>query len=151
MEMNFKTPEILTGENYADERGELFYNNDFDLSAVKRMYIIKHHDKSIVRAWQGHRREHKFFKCIKGSFVISWKKIDDFTNPTDNNIPEHTILKKTENKVLSIPPGYANGFKALESDSELMVFSDHYLADCADDNIRFGKDLWIDWEQFQTT
>jgi dTDP-4-dehydrorhamnose 3,5-epimerase-like enzyme len=83
----------LEGGFHKDERGELSYNNNFDLSPVKRMYIIKHTDKNVVRAWQGHQQEHKFFKCIKGSFVIAWKKIDDFSKPTDNNKSEYVILK----------------------------------------------------------
>lgn len=146
--MNIKTPQLLEGGIYTDERGELSYVNDFDLENVKRVYVIKHPDKKIVRAWQGHQQEHKYFKCLKGSFVLAWKKIDDFSNPTDNNAPNFTILKKEENKVLSIPPGYANGLKALEDDSEIMVFSDHYLNESLDDKIRFDKKLWFDWSQF---
>ena len=141
-------PQILKGGTFTDERGELLYNNEFDLSLIKRMYIIKHPDKNVVRAWQGHQQEHKYFKCIKGSFVVAWKKIDDFTNPTDNNKAEFTILKESENSVLSVPCGFANGLKALESDSEIMVFSDYKLGESLDDKIRFDKNLWLDWSQF---
>ncbi len=143
------SPEIIKGGIYSDNRGELLYNNDFDLSTIKRMYIIKHPDKSVVRAWQGHQQEHKYFKCIKGSFVVAWKKIDDFTNPSDNNKAEYTILSESENNVLSIPSGFANGLKALESDSEIMVFSDYKLGESLDDKIRFDKDLWFDWGAFK--
>ena len=45
-------PTLLHGSKHKDERGELNYNNNFDISPVKRMYIIKHPDKSVVRAWQ---------------------------------------------------------------------------------------------------
>ncbi len=146
--MKQQIPTILEGGIYSDERGELIYNNNFDLSHVKRMYIIKHPDKSVVRAWQGHQQEHKYFKCIRGSFVVAWKKIDDFTNPTDNNKAEFTILSESENNVLSIPPSFANGLKALEADSEIMVFSDYKLGESLDDKIRFDKDLWFDWGAF---
>jgi dTDP-4-dehydrorhamnose 3,5-epimerase len=146
--MNKQIPKLLKGGIYSDERGELIYNNSFDLSEIKRMYIIRHTDISVVRAWQGHQQEQKYFKCIKGSFVVAWKKINDFSNPTDNNKAEFTILKESENNVLSIPPGYANGLKALETDSEIMVFSDHKLGESLDDKIRFDKNLWLNWEQF---
>jgi dTDP-4-dehydrorhamnose 3,5-epimerase len=146
--MNYTKPEILEGGIHVDERGELVYNNNFDLSSVKRMYIIRHKDVSVIRAWQGHRQEHKYFKCIKGSFVVAWKKIDDFSKPNNDKDAEYIILKETVNNVLSIPLGYANGLKALIPGSEIMVFSDHALGASLDDKIRFDKNLWLDWNQF---
>jgi len=143
-----ETPKLIKGGVFTDERGELEYINDFDLSLIKRMYIIRHPDKKVIRAWQGHQQEHKYFKCIKGSFVVAWKKIDDFSNPNDSNKSEFVILQKSKNQVLSIPPGYANGLKALEDNSEIMVFSDYYLNESLDDKIRFDQNLWFDWSQF---
>lgn len=142
-------PTLLKGGTYSDERGTLSFVNEFDLSPVKRMYSIIHPDKSVVRAWQGHQQESKWFKCINGSFAVAWKKIDDFSNPSPLPYPEHLILKSTEPAILFIPPGYANGLKALENNSEIMVFSDYYLGESLDDKIRFDKDLWFDWSQFK--
>ncbi|MBE0650616.1 MAG: WxcM-like domain-containing protein [Bacteroidales bacterium] len=141
-------PELIEGGFFVDERGELEYVNDFDLSSIKRMYIIRHPEKKIIRAWQGHRVEHKYFKCIKGSFVVAWKKVDDFSKPDDQNKVEFVLLKKKINQVLSIPPGYVNGLKALEDNSEILIFSDRYLKESGDDQIKFEKDLWFDWNQF---
>ncbi len=141
-------PEILNGGKFSDIRGELSYNNNFDMLPVKRFYILKHINKSIIRAWQGHRIEHKYFMCIKGSFVVAWKKIDDFNHPDDNNKAEYIILKKNDNKVLSVPPGFANGLKALKNNSELLVFSDCSLGEVSDDNYRYHQSFWLDWEQF---
>lgn len=141
-------PTLIQGDNFRDNRGQISFVNDFDLTPVKRFYAIKHPDKSVVRAWQGHRQESKWFKCISGSFVVAWKKIDDFENPIDGNIPDYVILKEDINSVLFIPPGYANGLKALEENSEIFVFSDHKLDESLDDKIRFDKDLWLNWEQF---
>ena len=147
--MSFKErPKIIEGGIHNDERGELRYNNQFDLSPVKKMYIIKHPDKSVVRAWQGHQKEHKYFQCLKGSFVVAWKKIDDFENPDDQNKAEYKILSENKNEVLSIPPGYANGLKAVENNSEIMVFSNKNLEEAADDQFKFDKSLWLDWDNF---
>jgi dTDP-4-dehydrorhamnose 3,5-epimerase len=146
--MQQKKPEILKGNSFSDERGELLFNNDFDMLPIKRFYIIRHTDKKVIRAWQGHQIEHKFFKCINGSFVVVWKKIDDFTNPNDANQPKFAILQKKENNILSIPPGYVNGLKALEDNSEILVFSNFYLGEVSDDSFRFDKNLWFDWNQF---
>jgi len=141
-------PTLLKGGTFSDERGTLLFVNEFDLSPIKRMYSIIHTDKSIVRAWQGHQQESKWFKCIKGSFAVAWKMIDDFSNPSPLPHPEHVILKSTEPAILFIPPGYANGLKALENNSEIMVFSDYYLGESLDDKIRFDQNLWLDWEHF---
>ena len=141
-------PTPLKGGTFTDERGTLSFINEFDLSPVKRMYTIIHPDKTVVRAWQGHQQESKWFKCIKGSFVVAWKKIDDFSNPSPLPPPEYVILDGKQPEILFIPPGFANGLKALENNSEILVFSDHKLGDSLDDKIRFDKDLWFDWTQF---
>lgn len=148
MNRKMNEPKIYLGKTFKDERGTITFSNDFDLSPIKRFYTIIHHNKRIVRAWQGHQKESKWFCCISGSFVIAWKKIDDFLNPNDLPTAEYTILRSDEPSVLFIPPGYANGLKALIDNSEIMVFSDFYLGESLDEKIRFDKDLWLDWSQF---
>ena len=140
--------ELLQGGRHTDKRGVVLYNNNFDLTPVKRFYIIHHAETSVVRAWQGHQREHKYFMCIKGSFVVAWKEIVDLNKPVSNSEAAFEILNANESNVLSIPPGYANGLKALLADSKIMIFSDRGLDDSIEDDIRFDKDLWLDWNQF---
>lgn len=143
-----KNPKIIVGGTYTDHRGTLSYVNDFDLTSIKRFYTITHPDKNIVRAWQGHQEEHKYFHVIRGSFVVAWVEIDNFENPSPNLKAQYEILKTSENNVLSVPPGYANGLKAIEPNSQIMVFSDYALNESLDDKIRFDEDLWLDWSQF---
>jgi dTDP-4-dehydrorhamnose 3,5-epimerase len=52
-------PEIIKGGSYSDNRGEIRFVNDFQFDDVKRFYFIKHPDKSVIRAWQGHQFEKK--------------------------------------------------------------------------------------------
>lgn len=61
--------------------------------------------------------------------------------------PELYTLNESSHEVLYIPHGYANGIIAIEPNSVLMIFSDHSLEDCKDDNIRLDSNLWIDWNQ----
>jgi len=143
-----KLPKILKGNIHQDERGVLLFNNEFDLSPIKRMYIIKHPDDSVIRAWQGHLKEHKYFMCIEGKFVVVWKDISNYPNINDKDFIDYKILKKEDQLVLSIPSGFANGIKALEKNSELMVFFFFFLNEAASDNIRFDKDLWFNWNKF---
>ncbi len=83
---------ILKGGAFTDARGTLQFVNDFEFEGVKRFYQITHHNTSIVRAWQGHKVEHKWFFVGKGSFVIAWVKIDDWQNPSSTLVAEHCVF-----------------------------------------------------------
>jgi dTDP-4-dehydrorhamnose 3,5-epimerase len=139
-------PTIIKGGSFTDERGTIRFVNDFCFEDVKRFYFIKHPDTSVVRAWQGHQFEKKYFYPISGSFVVAWVKIDKFENPSDNLIPEYHILSAKNSEILSVPKGYANGLKALEPNSELMIFSDLNLEESVNEKIRYPADKWLDWE-----
>lgn len=141
-------PIIIKGGSFSDERGIMRFVNDFQFNDIKRFYSIKHPVTTIIRAWQGHQFEKKYFYPISGSFVIAWVKIDDFENPSDDLIPEYHILSANNSEILSVPKGYANGLKALEPNSEIMVFSDTSLEDSVKENIRYPADKWIEWNKF---
>lgn len=40
-----------------DQRGQIRFVNDFDMSLVKRFYIIKNLDTELVRGWRAHKIE----------------------------------------------------------------------------------------------
>jgi dTDP-4-dehydrorhamnose 3,5-epimerase len=140
-------PTIIKGGTFSDERGQIRFVNDFHFNDVKRFYFIKHPNTDFIRAWQGHQFEKKYFYPISGSFVVAWVKIDDFNNPSEDLIPEYHILSANNSEILSVPKGYANGLKALESDSGLMIFSDMSLEESSSENIRFPFDWWLDWNK----
>ena len=48
---------LIQGNISIDQRGVLKYNNDFDLTEIKRLYIIQNDSKNIIRGWQGHKIE----------------------------------------------------------------------------------------------
>ena len=139
-------PNIIQGGEHEDARGRLTFFNDFDMEAVRRFYVIEHPDTSIVRAWQAHKKEQKWFYVIEGSFKIVIVKPGEWTADSEESNPEKFILKNTGNKLLHIPGGYANGFQALEPHSKLMVFSDFAIAEAGTDDYRFDKTLWYNWE-----
>lgn len=147
--MMAEKPSIIKGGSFSDERGTMRFVNDFKFTDVKRFYLIKHPDATIIRAWQGHQLEKKYFYPISGSFVIAWVKIDNFENPSDNLIPEYHILSAESSEILSVPKGYANGLKALEPNSEIMIFSDMSLEDSVSENRRYPAEKWIDWEKIK--
>ena len=141
-------PTIIKGGFFSDKRGSMRFVNDFHFDDVKRFYFIKHPDTSIIRAWQGHQFEKKYFYPVSGSFVVAWVKIDDFENPSKDLIPEYHILSADKSEIISIPKGYANGLKALEPNSEIMVLSNMDLEQSVNEKIRFPANWWLELGQF---
>jgi len=133
---------VIKGGIHKDERGIIKHVNGFDMSSVKRFYSIQHPDTEIVRAWQGHKKETKYFYVVKGEFAIGKVKIDNWTEPSKNLAVQKIILSENNSEVLMIEPGYANGFKALTLDSILLIYSDFTLDESADDIIRFPENYW---------
>ena len=87
---------IIEGGKFKDDRGEIRFVNDFDMTEVKRFYTIFHPDTSIIRAWQGHKIETRWFYCTEGIFDIRAVKIDNWGNPSD-------ILKTPPYSAISCP------------------------------------------------
>jgi dTDP-4-dehydrorhamnose 3,5-epimerase-like enzyme len=144
-----ENPTIIKGGTFSDHRGSMRYVNDFHFNDVKRFYFIKHPNTGFIRAWQGHQFEKKYFYPITGSFVVAWVKIDDFENPSKDLIPDYHILSASSSEIISVPKGYANGLKALEPNSEILIFSDMNLEESLEEKIRFPADWWMDWCRFE--
>ena len=147
MKQETEKPNIITGGSFTDARGTLSFINNFDLLPARRFYIIEHPDVSVVRAWQGHKREQKWFYVIAGSFKMVIVKPADWVVPGEEQYLREFRLHAGDNKLLHVPGGYASGFKASEPGSKLLVFSEFAVADAASDEFRFDKDLWYDWQE----
>lgn len=119
--------QFIEGGIAKDHRGQIRFVNDFDMKDVRRFYIIKNSDLNLIRGWRAHRIEQRWFYVISGSFNLSIVKIDDWENPNRKLVIEDIELKSNDNRIIYLPSGYGTAFKALEIDSELMVFADHYL------------------------
>lgn len=141
-------PTLIKGNQFADHRGSVSFVNNFHFPNVKRFYTIHHPEREIVRAWQGHKIEEKFFYVTQGAFVIAYVAINDWGNPSKDLVPEYLVLRTVEPAVLYLPPGYANGIKAIENNSTLISFSTLLLADAQQDDYRFDTGNWLDWSQF---
>jgi dTDP-4-dehydrorhamnose 3,5-epimerase len=138
---------FIKGDLFTDQRGTLQFVNEFSFPDVKRFYQITHPDVTVVRAWQGHKIEQKFFYVVKGKFALAWVAIDDWDHPSPDLTAEHVVLEEGIPAVLHIPPGFANGMKALEPDSVIMVYSNLDLQASAADRWSFDQRLWFDWQK----
>jgi dTDP-4-dehydrorhamnose 3,5-epimerase-like enzyme len=140
-------PIIIPGTNYQDERGILTFFNSLDLSIVKRFYIVEHRDTIAVRAWQGHKREQKWFVVVSGSFKVVLVHPDNWDSPSQSLPTADFILTSAITNVLHIPGGLANGIRALKPDSKMIIFSDFSVDESSNDTFRFKKELWYDWDK----
>jgi dTDP-4-dehydrorhamnose 3,5-epimerase-like enzyme len=54
------------------------------------------------------------------------------------------IIEAADSKLLYIPPGFANGLKALEKDSIITIFT--VPGDELEINLRWDWKRWMDWD-----
>jgi dTDP-4-dehydrorhamnose 3,5-epimerase-like enzyme len=138
-------PKIISGGNFRDERGQLEFFNEFDMSPVKRLYFTTHFNTNTIRAWQAHKIESRWFLCVKGSFKVKLVNIDNWENPSNNLKVYEYKLSAAKQEILYIPNGFANGFKALEVNSKLMVLSNYGFNEIENDQVRFDQNKWAKW------
>lgn len=126
-------PKIINGNCHFDQRGILFYNNEFDASLIKRIYIIENESTEFIRGWQGHKIEQRWFSVVNGKFKIQLIKIDDWEKPS-SNLETFTYLIDSEKlNVLHVPKGYVSSIQSLEVNSKLLVMADYLLGEIKDE------------------
>ena len=138
---------FIDGEVFTDNRGLITSNNSFNLNEIKRMYTIYQLSTKVIRACQRHLLETKYFKCIKDEFIVTWKGLaNNFPRISDKD-PEFKILNDNCNQIIKILNVYADGVKAREKNSSILVFSDFELNESLNNEIRFDKNLWLVWSK----
>ena len=120
-------PKFIIGNQHSDSRGRLLFNNDFDISEVKRIYVIENSSVDFIRAWQGHKIEQRWFSAMRGSFEIKLIAIDDWDKPNPLLECETFQLKSGNLDILHIPSGYVSSIKALEDNSRRLLLQTIFL------------------------
>ncbi len=140
----FDKPHIILGGSHTDQRGTISFITDFKFEGVERFYTIHHPDTTVVRAWQGHKFESKYYYPVQGSWLIAWVKMD-FSQLEESWEVEYIKINANESKMIFLPPGYANGFKALEKDSIIIGFSAPGEFE-EKEILRWKPEKWLDWD-----
>ena len=123
---------LVKGDRHEDLRGTLFYNNDFDMAAVRRIYIIENKSIDVIRAWRGHVIEQRWFSAIKGSFKIELIAIDDWTMPSKKLKRSQYLLDSAKLDVLHVPSGCVSSIQSLEEGAKLLVMADYLMGEIED-------------------
>lgn len=139
-----KVSEIISGGRHTDERGTIYFFNDFDMTEVKRFYRIKNHDTSILRGWRGHKIEQRWFNVCKGSFDIKLIEIDNFEEPSQSLRSVTVTLVAGEDAILHVPAGFATSLRATSAESELIVFADYDIEHAKMDDYLYPEDYFKD-------
>jgi dTDP-4-dehydrorhamnose 3,5-epimerase-like enzyme len=135
-------PILILGGSHQDKRGVLKYNNNFDVTSVKRMYIIENIDTFLVRGWQGHKIEQRWFTAVTGEFKIALIKIDNWKNPSKALEKITFKISNTSADVLYIPQGYISSIQAITEASKLLVMADYRINEIQDE-YRFSSDYFV--------
>ena len=128
---------LISGNSFSDQRGKISFINDISLKSIKRFYIIEHPDTTVIRAWQGHQYEEKYFYVVKGSFQFVFINPKDFKSPDANEMAVQYRLSSTHPEAIMLPERFISGFKALEINSVLLVFSNKELSESENDDFRW--------------
>ncbi|OGV97415.1 sugar epimerase [Microgenomates group bacterium RBG_16_45_19] len=133
---------IIDGGVATDDRGRVRFVNDFDFKQVRRFYQVENHNTRIIRAWHGHRKEAKYVYVARGAIILGAVKLTDYKQPSKKAKVERLILSAEKPQVVYIPPGYANGFRALTVGTIVIFFSTATLTESTSDDYRFPYDYW---------
>lgn len=126
-----------------DQRGQIRFVNGFDMSQVKRFYIIKNADLELVRGWRAHRIEQRWFYVLSGSFSIDIVEIDNWNKPSIDLPIRRELLNSEGYQILHLTSGYGTAFKALEPESEILVFSDYGIENATLDDYTYPLDYFV--------
>lgn len=137
----------IQGGQATDARGHIRFVNDFDMTLVKRFYIIKNADTTFIRGWRAHRIEQRWFYVISGAFLVDLVKIDDWERPNPMLPVRRLTLEAETMRVLHVPAGYGTAFRASVADSELLVYGDYHLSHAPLDDYTWTHDYFRDCEK----
>ncbi|WP_293295416.1 WxcM-like domain-containing protein [Allomuricauda sp.] len=133
---------VIAGDTFQDERGEMRFFNSLNMNEIVRFYEISPANQDIIRGWQGHQHEKKWFYCLSGGFVINIIEINDFNRPSEDLTPIRVELESSNPRILAVPGGFVTAIRATSNNARLQVFSNAALNDSKNDDFRFPIDQW---------
>lgn len=134
---------VIEGGCFEDERGIVFFNNSFDMTIIKRSYLLKP-AFNVVRAWNLHEKEKKWFRIIQGKVLVKCVKLDSFKSPSKSLSTLSFCLEKTQD-ILFVPEFHANGLQALTNDCIIAIYSNLSLEESQLDITRIEQNYWGKW------
>jgi dTDP-4-dehydrorhamnose 3,5-epimerase-like enzyme len=126
-------PKIIKGDCHIDHRGTLSYNNNFDATGVKRVYFIENKNDNVVRGWQGHKIEKRWFCAAIGSFIIRLIKINNWELPSKELRCIEYEINSDKLEVLYVPKGYVTSIQSIGENAKLLVMANYLIGETKDE------------------
>jgi len=127
--------QLIKGGRHIDQRGQLLFNNGFDLAPVRRIYTIEHNNTALIRGWMGHEVENRWFTVVNGAFRVNVKSVTNWVSPELSDDGSVVFeLKAGSLDALHIPPGHIFCLQALEPGSTIVVMADHPVGTTNDEH-----------------
>ena len=126
-------PKIIKGNSFTDIRGTIYFNNSFDTSEIKRMYIIQNSSVNVIRGWQGHKVEQRWFSALQGEFEINLIEVDNWETPSKYLQSIKYNLNSDKMNVLHVPPGFVSSIRSKEPASKLLAMSNYGIEEINDE------------------
>lgn len=139
-------PRLIEGGLAVDDRGQVAFVNDFSFTGVRRFYMVANHAQGFIRAWHAHRHEAKYVFVTNGAALIGAVAIYDWEAPSKTARVHRHVLSAKKPSILYIPSGYANGFKSLASDTNIIFFSSASMEEAKNDDVRYDARYWDIWD-----
>lgn len=126
-------PKIIKGNSFTDIRGTIYFNNSFDTREIKRMYIIQNSSVNIIRGWQGHKVEQRWFSALQGEFEIHLIEVDNWETPSKDLQSIKYNLSSDKMNILRVPPGFISSIRSKEPASKLLAMSNYGIGEIKDE------------------
>ena len=136
---------LVEGAVAVDDRGKVQFCNDFDMSGIRRFYVVTNHENRFIRAWHAHKEETKFAYVASGAALLATVRIDDWNMPDKSATVLRFVLSEDKPGVLKIPGGHAHGAMNLRADTRIFFFSTSTVAESMNDDYRYDFDYWDSW------
>lgn len=144
--MNSAEPALTPAGVSTDDRGRVYFANEFDLRQCRRLYMVESFAAGSVRAWHAHRRERKWVLPVAGAALVCCVRIDDWQSPSPDAAVYRFTLDASHPQLLAIPAGYANGAMTLLPQTKLLYLSDATLDESLGDDVRYPARYWNPWQ-----
>ncbi len=135
-------PSLMAGGLAVDDRGQVTFVNGFAFERVRRFYLVENFSTETVRAFHGHRKEEKYVFVVSGSALVATAALADSGEPKPDVSPRRFVLSSRQPRILHVPAGYANGFRALEPGTRILFLSTATIEESQNDDYRFPYDAW---------
>ena len=134
-------PKIIKGNSFTDIRGTINFNNSFDASQIKRMYIIQNSSVNFIRGWQGHKVEQRWFSAVQGEFEIHLIEVDNWETPSKDLQSIKYNLSSDKMNILHVPPGFVSSIRSKGPAYKLLAMSNYGIEEIKDE-YKYEKDYF---------